>query len=56
MSLPMADKMAKKLGVSRRREVETLVIHGTTTRPTTARCWPSRPPSNGNCWNPNRCR
>ena len=28
MSLPMADKMAKKLGVSRRREVETLVIHG----------------------------
>ncbi|MGA2081819.1 MAG: rRNA maturation RNase YbeY [Holophaga sp.] len=28
MSLPVADKMAKKLGVSRRREVETLVIHG----------------------------
>lgn len=28
ISLPVADKMAKKLGVSRRREVETLVIHG----------------------------
>jgi len=28
VSLPMAEKMAKKLGVSRRREVETLVIHG----------------------------
>ena len=28
ISLPIADKMAKKLGVSRRREVETLVIHG----------------------------
>jgi probable rRNA maturation factor len=28
ISLPMADKMAKKLGVSRRREVETLIIHG----------------------------
>lgn len=28
MSLPVAEKMAKKLGVSRRREVETLVIHG----------------------------
>lgn len=28
VSLPMADKMAKKFGVSRRREVETLVIHG----------------------------
>ena len=28
ISLPMAEKMAKKLGVSRRREVETLVIHG----------------------------
>jgi rRNA maturation RNase YbeY len=28
MSLPVADKMAKKLGVSRRRDVETLVIHG----------------------------
>lgn len=27
VSLPMADKMAKKFGVSRRREVETLVIH-----------------------------
>jgi len=26
--LPVAEKMAKKLGVSRRREVETLVIHG----------------------------
>ncbi len=26
--LPTAEKMAKKLGVSRRREVETLVIHG----------------------------
>lgn len=26
--LPVADKMAKKLGVSRRREVETLIIHG----------------------------
>ncbi len=28
VSLPMAEKMAKKLGVSRRREVETLIIHG----------------------------
>jgi probable rRNA maturation factor len=28
ISLPMAEKMAKKLGVSRRREIETLVIHG----------------------------
>lgn len=28
ISLPVADKMAKKMGVSRRREVETLVIHG----------------------------
>ncbi len=28
ISLPTADKMAKKLGVSRRREIETLVIHG----------------------------
>jgi probable rRNA maturation factor len=28
ISLPMADKMARKFGVSRRREVETLVIHG----------------------------
>jgi probable rRNA maturation factor len=28
ISLPTADKMAKKFGVSRRREVETLVIHG----------------------------
>ena len=28
ISLPAADKMAKKLGVSRRREVETLMIHG----------------------------
>lgn len=28
ISLPVAEKMAKKLGVSRRREVETLVIHG----------------------------
>lgn len=26
--LPVAEKMAQKLGVSRRREVETLVIHG----------------------------
>ncbi|MDP2875174.1 MAG: rRNA maturation RNase YbeY, partial [Holophaga sp.] len=26
--LPVAEKMAKKMGVSRRREVETLVIHG----------------------------
>jgi len=26
--LPVAEKMARKLGVSRRREVETLVIHG----------------------------
>lgn len=26
--LPVAEKMSKKLGVSRRREVETLVIHG----------------------------
>ena len=28
VSLPVAEKMAKKLGVSRRREVETLIIHG----------------------------
>lgn len=28
ISLPVADKMAKKLGISRRREVQTLVIHG----------------------------
>jgi probable rRNA maturation factor len=28
ISLPMAEKMAKKLGVSRRREVQTLLIHG----------------------------
>jgi len=28
ISLPIAEKMAKKFGVSRRREVETLVIHG----------------------------
>ena len=28
ISLPTAEKMAKKLNVSRRREVETLVIHG----------------------------
>jgi probable rRNA maturation factor len=28
ISLPVAEKMSKKLGVSRRREVETLVIHG----------------------------
>lgn len=28
ISLPTADKMARKFGVSRRREVETLVIHG----------------------------
>ena len=28
ISLPMAEKMARKLGVSRRREIETLVIHG----------------------------
>ena len=28
ISLPVAEKMAKKFGVSRRREVETLVIHG----------------------------
>lgn len=28
ISLPLADRMAKKLGVSRRREVQTLVIHG----------------------------
>ncbi len=28
ISLAVAEKMAKKLGVSRRREVETLVIHG----------------------------
>ena len=28
ISLPVAEKMAHKLGVSRRREVETLVIHG----------------------------
>lgn len=26
--LPVAEKMARKLGVSRRREVETLVVHG----------------------------
>jgi probable rRNA maturation factor len=28
ISLPTAQKMAKKLGVSRRREIETLVVHG----------------------------
>jgi probable rRNA maturation factor len=28
ISLPVADKMAKKMGVSRRRQVETLLIHG----------------------------
>lgn len=28
ISLPVAEKMAKKFGVSRRREVETLIIHG----------------------------
>lgn len=28
ISLPVAERMAKKLGVSRRREVETLIIHG----------------------------
>jgi len=28
ISLPVADKMAKKLNVSRRRGIETLVIHG----------------------------
>lgn len=28
ISLPLADKMAQKLEVSRRREVETLLIHG----------------------------
>lgn len=28
ISLPVADRMAKKLGVSRRREVQTLIIHG----------------------------
>lgn len=28
ISLPVAEKMAKKLGISRRREVETLIIHG----------------------------
>ena len=28
ISLPVAEKMAQKLGVSRRREVETLIIHG----------------------------
>ena len=28
ISLPVAEKVSKKLGVSRRREVETLVIHG----------------------------
>lgn len=28
ISLPTADKQAEKLGVSRRREVETLIIHG----------------------------
>jgi len=28
ISLPVAEKMAKKLGVSRKREIETLVIHG----------------------------
>ena len=28
VSLPVAEKMAKKLGVSRRREVQTLLIHG----------------------------
>jgi rRNA maturation RNase YbeY len=28
ISLPVAEKMAKKMGVSRRRQVETLIIHG----------------------------
>lgn len=28
ISLPVAENMAKKLGVSRKREIETLVIHG----------------------------
>jgi probable rRNA maturation factor len=28
ISLPVADKMSKKLGVSRRRAIETLIIHG----------------------------
>ena len=28
ISLPVAEKVSKKLGISRRREVETLVIHG----------------------------
>lgn len=28
ISLPVAEKVAKKLGISRRREIETLVIHG----------------------------
>jgi len=28
ISLPVADRMARKLGVSRRREIETLLIHG----------------------------
>ncbi len=28
VSLPVAEKMAKKLGVSRRREVQTLLVHG----------------------------
>jgi len=28
ISLPVAEKMAKKLGVSRKREIETLIIHG----------------------------
>jgi len=28
ISLPVAEKMSKKLGISRRREVQTLLIHG----------------------------
>lgn len=28
ISLPVAEKLAKKMGVSRRRQVETLIIHG----------------------------
>lgn len=28
ISLPTADKMAKKMSISRRREIETLIIHG----------------------------
>lgn len=28
ISLPTADKMAKKMNISRRREIETLIIHG----------------------------